>query len=190
MNDYLDWARGRMEKVVKKRLETLMENIKPEVIEGFGKPPEHLIGGGEAIWERCKRLDFTMDRCREAANSGQRDPLFDIECGFNVWLHKGYFYVIVIAEGYITESVRTRKPRWVEEYHYQNQADQPKEISDRDWNERRRNWEAVCAGTPSNHNNRRLYFDVISAKTEMDLFDLKWSMGTRAVHEWVDRKRK
>jgi hypothetical protein len=42
---------------------------------------------------------------------------------------------------------------YVEDYHYQNQADKPDDVSDREWNKRRRDWDLTLpgAGIPANN---------------------------------------
>lgn len=182
LNNFLDWSRGRMLRSVKERLESLMEGVKPEAL---GKCPPHFRKkGGKAVWERHARMKIVMAECRRAAQTTLRDPIFDIECGFNLWLHNGYFYAIPIAEPWIIKSIETRRPRWVEEYHYQNQTDQPRDISDKEWNQRRRNWEKVCL---NDHNARRMYHAVVECKTELESFDLEWELATQAVHKWRDK---
>lgn len=184
LNEYLDWSRKQVLKTVKKRVIELMEALQPKIIEGFGEPLEHFKNGRD-VWERHKRMDYIMKCCREAANSKQRDVIFDIECGINLWLHNGMFYAVAVTENWIADSLR-KPPDWVEEYHYQNSTDKPDEVSNEEWDERRDNWEAVCAGYPSNHNNRRLFFEIVAAKSEMDTFDLEFDIAGRDLQIFLD----
>lgn len=186
MNDYLDWARSQVGTAIKERVEGMMKALKPEVIEGFGECPEHFKGDGEAIWERHKRMDYIMKCCREAAQASHRDPIFDIEFGLNVWLHEGFFYVITIGEHWMAATLR-EPPHWVEEYHYQNQTDRPEDIDPENWEERRVNWEAVCCASPSNHNDRRLFFEIQAAKTQLDTFDLETDIAGHDLRLWLDK---
>jgi len=190
LNDYLDWARSQVRTAIKERVEGLMEALKPEVIEGFGECPDHFKGGGEAIWERHKRMTYIMDCCREAAQTSHRDTLFDIEFGLNLWLHRGFFYVITIGEHWMAATLRDPPQHWVQEYHYQNQSDPPEDISPEDWDERRINWEAVCGGTPNSYNDRLLFFEIQAAKTSLDTFDLESSIAGHDLRLLLDTTRR
>ena len=181
LNDYLDWARPLMLGVVKERIEELMAAVKPEVLE-LGNPPEHFFGEGLVLRERQKRLDYVIEGCREAAQSGTRDTVFDIECGFNIWIHDGCAYLIPFGEAWILSPIQ-EPPDWVEEYHYQNSADPPEDVTPEDWARRRENWDEVCL---KDHNRRRMSHEVVAAKTSTDTFDLEWALNKRALIDWVD----
>lgn len=183
LNDFLDWSRTEVLKVVKERLETLMADVSPEDLD---ECPERFRGEGRLIWERFKRMRNVMAICRDAANTSQRDPLFDIECGFHIWLHEGRFYAIPFAEPWIKEVLDADRPDWAEEYHYQNQTDKPDEVSEADWAERAAIWEEVCL---KHFNTRRMFFEIVNCRTESASLDLERELAAQALWDFDDNRK-
>jgi hypothetical protein len=67
------------------------------------------------------------------------------EAGFHVFFDFDRRTPYVYFIGYFQPRFEpTRLPKWIEEYHYQNSADKPKEITRRAWDARRDNWDRVA----------------------------------------------
>ncbi len=113
-------------------------------------------------WETTRRFELTMSRCEEAARNSRRDTSFDIECGFNVWLHEDHAYLIPIGEEWIKRVIAVP---FAEDHSYWNNTDRPKDLSEFEWENRRRLWDRVnCGSGRASHNARRLYHAVVDLR--------------------------
>lgn len=72
--------------------------------------------------------------------------------GWNIWIHDNYVYAIPFgAERYYgnlwNEDGNIDSPySWLEDFHYQNQADAPDNIPEEEYEERGEIWKKVCLG--------------------------------------------
>jgi hypothetical protein len=73
-----------------------------------------------------------------SANAKTVSNPFDISCGCQMYFDETYVYLI--PYGFID----TQVPDWFEDFHYQNQTDQPDDISDEEWKFRANKWKEVC----------------------------------------------
>ena len=103
------------------------------------------------------RFEWVVEKAKKASQSMARD-WFCLDCGFNVWFDDKYAYIIPIS------SIEEYKvPEWAEDFHYQNQVDQPEDISDEKWGNRADKWGELCLGTgKQSHNARRFHHEVIN----------------------------
>ena len=163
MNWYLKWARSQMLRVVDERVEKLKAAVKPEALPE--KPDWAEIGWESAAW-----FEFLTKKLMEAASKSTRDPLFDLECGLNLWIHDdGRLYIMPIGEHWIAESL-DNPPEPVENYAYWNNTDRPDDVTEDEWHDREATWEEVCL---RDHNRFRLYHAVVETKGHMECYNLK-----------------
>jgi len=102
--------------------------------------------------------------------------LFNFDASVTVREHKGRYYLITYADwfspvGKCFEFLR-EDPR-LEDYHYQNQCDRPKEISARAWKAREKVWDAI---------DEAGWWDYLS------LIICDWD-NFRRIDPWLDRVR-
>lgn len=103
----------------------------------FIKSSKDVYWGVESmISERMKKIKITQEK----------DYLYDYEFSFSIHPHKNKSVLILLY----TERKELReafeKLPEVEDYHYQDQTDKPKDISDKLWNKRRDEWHEVLDG--------------------------------------------
>lgn len=101
--------------------------------------------------ERCCRIAMTIGQIVEAGQSVERvAPWADLECGWRVWLPiKGpWCLASPWGEPIVADYAM---PKWVENYGYWDNTDQPRNVSDREWRARERAWEIACAPSYQNH---------------------------------------
>lgn len=188
VNPAIDWARKRMMAAAKKHIEMLMDNVGASKL---GPVPDHIKGDpeGERVWERAKRLDVVWEAVVEDSKSPYRSVL-NVTCGLNLWFYGEHVYIMPIGENFITRDMDKRRPRWLEDFCYWNNTDEPDGVTYAEWQRRGATWDKVCCGKgKSSHNARRLYHEVIDATTSMGGFELKMACGEGAMWKWAEKKR-
>lgn len=90
-----------------------------------------------------KWASFDMDeRFREIKKSGRRDPISDFEFGLTFIPFEDHIYFMLFTEK--DEYVELFKQHMdAELFHYWNNSDPDEDVSDEDWEERGRIWDAV-----------------------------------------------
>jgi hypothetical protein len=101
-----------------------------------------------------ERWEILCERIREASASFEYNP-FDADASLNVWLDGRYAYLIPYGRVKLPDSL----PDWVEDYHYQDQADRPERFTARQWAARRRKWDQLCLD--NNWNDTRMNHPII-----------------------------
>lgn len=91
-----------------------------------------------------KVMSRAIDQFRERAvkaNQGIYNDPFDFKFGVTVMPYAGRLYGIHLGHRGLTE----RFLSWMEpeDYHYQDQSDEPEDVSAKDWQERRKTWTAI-----------------------------------------------
>lgn len=118
-----------------------------------------------------KRVEdwLRLDKIEESLIEAAKDPrksYWDIECGWNFWILDDYVYSMPIGPYSIVEYIKV--PDFAEDYRYFNNTDRPKNISEKEWDERREMWNKINCGSredKADHNSRRLYHSVVDFKT-------------------------
>jgi len=160
-------------KHVKKSMKTA--KIDEEVYEKDVKKYAPNSKRKQANIRKWQEFQTVIDHCKEASKRVEKD-YYDIDCGLNIWLHGNYAYAIPIGPNWVLDNIKF--PKWVEDYSYWNNTDQPDNVTDRQWNSRRDTWDKICCGHgKSDHNSRRLYHSVVDlerrgsyiSKTELQL---------------------
>lgn len=100
------------------------------------------------------RFKAYMEGATEAAKSLQRTTIFDIECGLNMWFYRGKVYAI--PWGDFSNGIDW--PEWAEDYHYQNQTDEPEGLKPGEFARRGTMWDKVCL---DDWNTRRMSHEII-----------------------------
>lgn len=182
LNDYIDWSRQQMIAAGHDMARKLMVNVDRS---DFGDIPPHIAGDaeGEAAWDNIKRMTLVVDIMVDAANSSwntREDP----SCGLNIWLYKDSAFIVPVGPGAVL-SDGPDKFSWCADYCYWNNSDQPDDISDEEWLERRATWDAVNCGTgTADHNARRLWHDIVDIKTFTGRYDFEYHLGTKRMYDW------
>ena len=160
LNDFIDMARDQLLLAVRDRIRVLMTTANASKI---GEAPEWAkTDAARERWEQGRRYEVVESLCVAAAKGGERDPICDVECGFNVWLHDGHAYFIPIAEHWLKDLI---KVPWAEDFRYWNNTDLPDGVSEETWDARGRTWDAVnCGEGRAEHNARRLFHEVVGLR--------------------------
>lgn len=96
-------------------------------------------------------LNQYMERVKKMKSSGVRDPEVDFDFEMAILPMKNQILGIYYTEQEYFADL-WNSSHFVEDYHYQNQTDRPKNISASDWNKRRIDWDKALAlfhGVPS-----------------------------------------
>lgn len=90
--------------------------------------------------------DFAAARVFGMAMVASKSPykeVFDLDCSFNLWMHKGYCYVIP----YVPNTFRInwkRLPKWCKFYGYWDNTDEEEGVSIKEWKQRGKMWEEIA----------------------------------------------
>lgn len=144
---------------------------------------------GYLIWltDDAKDMSVALTEVEAQGFDSMRNH-WDISCGFNLWIHSGYAYIIPIAEGFIMKRVGD-PPSWLVDYSYWDNVDPPEDMTESEWELRGEQWKRLCTGTgKSAHNARRLYHDVVSPSLSLGLFELEQELRERGYK--VDSKER
>lgn len=161
LNEYIEWAREQMILVVEDMLYKLMGNVpEPDYIPEEIRKNDKKLG----YWINGYKFREVFKQVTQAADSPYRDPLVDIECGLDIWLHGRFAYIIATGEYVFAESI-SNPPSWVSDYAYYNNTDCPAEISIQAWRKRKETWNKLCL---NNYNKTRLHHSVVNAKSITD----------------------
>lgn len=94
------------------------------------------------------RVDIKMEIMDKMIESKRKiTSNFPYDCDFSVSVIpiKGKILGLYYSRLNEHEKFFTKLP-WVKEYHYQNQTDQPDDVSDKEWNQRKRDWDKALPG--------------------------------------------
>lgn len=134
-----------------RELRPKLERVRNKIILGFWKSNENY----RANWSRIS------DRAREVQRTSIRDPLVDFSFDLTFFPRKDKIMVMTF-----TEHNEYRKLLCdffdAKDWHYQNQSDQPEEVSDAEWKQREKEWDEALpgAGIPSENGFSFTYFRV------------------------------
>lgn len=183
--EFIDFFHDAMEKSAETFIEDMMGAVKDS---SLGKPPAHIRRKkGIELWKRAKKWQAVEKLVREGANQG-----FDVvSCGFNLWFRMGHVYAMPIGGNWALATFdRERFPDWIEDYSYWNNTDEPEHVTQEEWEERKKTWDHICTGNgKASHNARRLYHDVIDAKSGMGMFDFAYPRYQKPLYDWVEEHR-
>ncbi len=87
-------------------------------------------------------LDKLYQAQKEVRNTGYRDPDVDMSLTLTFFPFEDQTLGMAFAPNPRILAMVEGLPGW-EDYHYQNQTDKPQEISEEDWEKRRRDWDVV-----------------------------------------------
>lgn len=136
LNDFLIESK---EKVFEAATNHILSLIKPEIIEKI-KNRRDTFKEDYNLFK--STINIIMNNSVRTCFSLQRDPIFDLNCSLACWLMNDYTYIRLFGERWFLK-VFDNLPDYVEEYHYQNSTDYPKDIPEEKWQERRRNWDKI-----------------------------------------------
>ena len=85
-------------------------------------------------------LVWTLATAMQMAKQGRNDA-FNFDCLFNAWIKGKYCYVIP----YVANCVKLNKelPKWCQDYSFWDNSDPSKEVSAREWYQRRIIWDEL-----------------------------------------------
>lgn len=95
------------------------------------------------FWGIDKFLRSKMDHIKV---SQHRDPAYDYEFSISIHPHKNGSTLLMLFTERSELTKAFNKMKEVEEYHYQDQSDKPKNISDKKWEKRGNEWNDVLDG--------------------------------------------
>lgn len=96
--------------------------------------------------ESIPRLQQMLELYEKAHRSGYLTSQWDMDFSLTVFPYNGNFYGIYFTQS--TELANFFKGReWVKDFHYQNQTDQPEDVSDQEWAVRSHVWDTVLGVT-------------------------------------------
>lgn len=92
--------------------------------------------------------DKALGKIKDVVRQGMREPDVDFEVTCAVYPMRGKTLILFYAEN------KEMTNFWenledIHDYHYQNSCDKPDDISNVEWNRRRKNWDKVFNPTPS-----------------------------------------
>lgn len=163
LNEFLLKFREHCFSKVQERIEVLMAAVTPEQIRKYYDDKEWNMSYEEFLTKKEKYFRFRhvfVNAC-EASPNHYRDLIFCFDCSLNVWLHKNKAYLIPYGETWILNDFKL--PEEVEEYPYWNNSDPPENVTNKQWEARSKNWDAVCL---KNWNQSRLLHTVIDLKND------------------------
>lgn len=109
-----------------------------------------------AIGKSCKQTNKYVENCvpyseattdvkkamREIRQTGLRNPEYDYDCSLSIFPSTKYHLVIINSEKEEHYKIWRKQPG-VEKFPYWNNSDRPSRISQRDWDQRLKDWEEV-----------------------------------------------
>lgn len=125
-----------------------------------------------------KAKDILTEEMEKEFHKGRWHPL-NIDASVVVYYFEGQLYIQYFGVGdcinlakIMKLSPLSKEHPALAEFHYQNQTDQPEDVSEKDWEERERIWRGIFqdSGRPSDSG---LTFGLIDCK---DIFELVWSL--------------
>lgn len=146
LNEYLLLCRSETMPVVVEYVEQLLKNLNwtefaPEVLADAEKT---MAGWKETDPDKKSRYRRWMmvehlgrGEFRAAAGRSQ-NTAFDVSACYNIWLDKRFAYIIPYGLAVLPAA------SYMQDYHYQNQVDPPKNISRAKYNRREKKWEEIC----------------------------------------------
>ncbi len=120
------------------RLEQLADDPLIRFFEHGGPLPEHK----GLYWQAMDAEHAAQDAVR---TTGRRDPEADTDCSVLILPVEGGFLGRVFSEHAALRAIVLDVPEF-EEFHYQTSTDRPETVTETDWEERRRLWEAATDG--------------------------------------------
>jgi hypothetical protein len=127
----------------------------------------------DLIRKKIARYFIVKNRIDNTIRESDKDPTKKTllrESGFHFWLYKGYYYCIPWGQYTDNHFSSVKFPGWVENYSYWNNTDQPKNITNREWNNRRKMWDKVCLGRVIQWSEFRLEHVIFSWRDFMSFF--------------------
>lgn len=138
-------ATENVKRVLRDLYKAHMDNVKTDT-EWFKSTLARQVGHHEdpACAEYMARLHIThstIRRCyRFSSTRPERSPYnFDVSIG--VRHYKGGIYIVAYSDGVMRDALGfLNKDKRVRDFHYQDAADKPEDIPERQWRDRRRVW--------------------------------------------------
>jgi len=96
----------------------------------------------EPLYEAKKEFE---ERVKKIKNTSLRDPSVDWNFSVTVFPLKNKMLGMYFCDNNELEKLWLAKP-YVEDYHYQNQTDQPENVSNKEWEQRRKDWDITLPG--------------------------------------------
>ena len=179
--EFIDWAHDILWAELKEQMEGFMAGVKDEAI---GDPPDWIKSDPEGVelWARYKRFDKVVE-LNEKCDLG-------LDLSLNMWFHGRKVYMIPIGMPGRMNRLNDTIPEWAEDYCYWNNTDHPEELTYRQWSQRGKTWDKICTGplsSKADHNARRLNHEILTAKDGMSMFNLKWEMVQKPMHDYRDK---
>lgn len=126
-----------------------------------------------------------MDRVRNIKKTQSRDPEVDFESTASFFPMKDKTLVLLYTDQKELTSCWEKIPQ-VKDYHYQNQTDRPKKISQKDWNKREKDWEKVLLNqtpaVPSQNSFSFTFTDDSTILTKEEVFKNLPTLERRSNH--------
>jgi hypothetical protein len=116
-------------------------------------------------------IDLIIEKIGDAADAAMRQPLFDLESAWRLWVPKKGKFILAMPHGEGVNHVEM--PKWVESYGYWDNTDQEEGVSDKAWRQRERDWQIACLPHEKNHQMLIEVFHV-EKRTKLRGLDLCW----------------
>ncbi len=145
---FLRYVRRRAEQYARERIDAFADELHAAV-DPTSRRFQELLPSHHCEWEVREHIawDFLHQAYRKADASNVRSRV-DLSLALTVREHEGRYYFIAYEgdgmRGALTDLLD--RSLLVEDFHYQNSTDRPDEISEAEWERRRRTWDAMGAG--------------------------------------------
>jgi hypothetical protein len=111
---FLKWAKGQMNEAMLNRFKK-HEDLFNLFDDSFSKDAKLCM---EKITQTMQNMTYSNTEC------------YDLTCGVSIWLWNQYAVIKMYG---LDEFVRSKLPRYVKDFHYQNSCEKPDNIDGREW---------------------------------------------------------
>lgn len=140
----------------------MLHEIAKKMLSGI-EGPSSTEPGSEGIKEFQKRVIALMNQNVKESLSGIIG-MTDYNFSFVLWrVSRRFALVRCFGDRWAVEVFERRLPKYAEEYHFQNQTDEPEDITRRAWKARERMWDRVY-GEHNDHMKGMLVHEVLCSK--------------------------
>ena len=159
--DFTNYYNNICRNFVYKMILDLMPHIKPEVVQKIAKDCQNEEFKKDPNFDKANRLTWVFMEWMRESKRGMWD-IVNFDCSFNAFIDKNCFYIIPYPP-YRNFKFK-RLPKYCKDFSYWNNTDQPKNISNREWNNRAKTWERIALGGVDQWDESRFDHVVFEAK--------------------------
>lgn len=146
LNEYLGLCREASTERIVKKVEMFVNNLKwdefaPEVLKDVEETVSRWDAPDEEKRQRYLRwmkVEHLGRNVFPQASIKLSSTPFDIGASYNIWLSKGFAYIIPYGDAILPQA------DYVKDYHYQNQTDRPDNVSEGAYRRRGKKWDEIA----------------------------------------------